>query len=268
MLKIENESVSFSDALRQQLQVLYALMLRGVRSRFFGNGLGFLVGSVGWPFTHMALIILIFIGSGRIAPVGDSLVLFAATGLMPYIIFNYVSRNAMIGMIYDRPLLSYPVVKVIDLLVARIFLEILGSCITAITFLIVLFLAGIDFMPHDIEQASFAFGAAILLGCGMGIINAIIAMAFTGWFTGYVLILIIVYAASGIVFVPDNLPQNYQYYLSFNPVLHAVEWMRSAYYPGYGAHILDKTYLLAWGLSTVFGGLLLERLIRGRVLSG
>jgi capsular polysaccharide transport system permease protein len=267
MLKIENETVSFADALRQQIQVLYALMLRGVRSRFFGNGLGFLVASVGWPFTHMAIIIIIYIVTGRIAPVGDSLILFAATGLVPYITFNYISRNTMIGMAYDRCLLSYPVIKVIDLLVARIFLEILGSCLTAITFLVILYLAGIDFVPHDIEQASFAFAAAIFLGSGMGLINSIIAMAFTAWFTGYVLILIVVYAASGIVFVPDNLPQNYQYYLSFNPVLHAVEWMRSAYYPGYGSHILDKTYLLGWGLCTVFGGLLLERLIRGKVLS-
>lgn len=47
MLKMENETVSFADSLRQQGRVLYALMLRGVRSRFFGNGLGFLVASVG-----------------------------------------------------------------------------------------------------------------------------------------------------------------------------------------------------------------------------
>lgn len=268
MLKMENETVSFADSLRQQGRVLYALMLRGVRSRFFGNGLGFLVASVGWPFTHMAIIITIFIVTGRIAPVGDSLVLFAATGLIPFITFNYISRNTMIGMIYDRALLSYPVVKIIDLLVARILLEILGSCLTAIVFLVTLAAAGVDFMPRDVTQACFAFGASILLGMGMGIINSIIAMAFTAWFTGYVLVLLLLYVASGIVFVPDSLPLNMQYYLSFNPLLQAVEWMRSAYYPGYGSHTLDKTYLLFWGLGTLFGGLLLERLIRGRVLSG
>jgi ABC-type polysaccharide/polyol phosphate export permease len=63
-------------------------------------------------------------------------------------------------------------------------------------------------------------------------------------------------------------PEIARYYLSFNPVLHAVEWMRSAYYPDYGSLVLDKTYLLYWGIGTVFVGLGLERLLRGRLLGG
>jgi capsular polysaccharide transport system permease protein len=138
----------------------------------------------------------------------------------------------------------------------------------AISLLVILWFGGIDFVPRDVVQAGFAFAAAILLGAGMGMINAILAMAFPPWFTGYILLIIILYAASGVIFVPDALPEVARYYLSFNPVLHLVEWMRSAYYPAYGALVLDKTYLLAWALCLTFGGLALERLIRGRVLGG
>ena len=70
------------------------------------------------------------------------------------------------------------------------------------------------------------------------------------------------------MFVPDALPEIARYYLSFNPVLHAIEWMRSAYYPDYGSLVLDKTYLLYWGIGAVFVGLGLERLLRGRLLGG
>jgi capsular polysaccharide transport system permease protein len=62
-------------------------------------------------------------------------------------------------------------------------------------------------MPRDITQASFAFGASILLGLGMGIINAIVAMAFVGWMTGYALIIVSLYLSSGVMFVPDSLPE-------------------------------------------------------------
>jgi capsular polysaccharide transport system permease protein len=102
----------------------------------------------------------------------------------------------------------------------------------------------------------------------MGIINAIVAMAFVGWLTGYALIIVSLYISSGVMFVPDSLPEVARYYLSFNPVLQAIEWMRSAYYDGYGSLVLDKTYLIAWAACTIFSGFALERLIRGRLLGG
>ena len=93
-------------------------------------------------------------------------------------------------------------------------------------------------------------------------------MAFYSWVTGYALLTIIFYISSGILFVPDALPEVARYPLSFNPVLQAVEWMRSAYYEGYGSLVLDKVYLLTCGICTIFGGIALERLIRGRLLGG
>ena len=62
------------------------------------------------------------------------------------------------------------------------------------------------------------------------------------------------------------LPEVARYWLSFNPALQGVEWMRSAYYEGYGAGILDKGYMLTFAVVTIFAGFLLERLTRGRIL--
>jgi len=254
------------EALNTQMRVLYALMLRDLRSRFFGNSLGFLFFSVAWPLIHILVLLVINGAAGRIVPYGDSPVLYFSVGLIPFMTFSYTSRWIMIGLVLNKPLLAFPIVRITDVLFARAILEILGSCITTISLVIILWLIGVDFVPRDITQASFAFGAAILLGFGMGVINAIIGLAFYFWITAYTLVIIITYMASGVMFVPDALPEQARYYLSFNPVLHAVEWMRSAYYDGYGSIVLDKGYLLAWGVGTTFLGLLLERLIRGRLL--
>ncbi len=265
MLQMTQSSDSPVAVLRTQGQVIYALMLRGIKSRL-GNGLGFLGMSVGWPLAHLALLLILHAVLHAVTPIGDDPILFYATGVLPYITFNYISRWTMIGLLFDRALLAFPIVKPVDLLIARALLETLASCTAAITLMILLWLHGTNFMPRDPVQAAFAYGASVLFGFGMGILNGLIGLAFQGWVLGYVAVLIGFYIASGIYFVPDFLPAGVQYYLSFNPLLHAVSWMRSAYYPGYSAHLLDKTYLLSWGVCTTFAGLLIERLVRGRVL--
>jgi len=174
----------------------------------------------------------------------------------------------MLSLVTNKPLLAFPIVRIVDILLARAILEILGAfCMTLLLILILCFL-NIEFTPRDIVQASYALGAAILLGLGMGLINAIIAMAFVGWVTAYALVIVTLYITSGLMFIPDALPETIRYYLSFNPVVHSIEWMRSAYYDGYGSLISDKSYLLSWGVGTICGGLALELLIRGRLLRG
>jgi non-heme chloroperoxidase len=51
------------------------------------------------------------------------------------------------------------------------------------------------------------------------------------------------------------------------PTLIGVEWMRSAFYDGYGlGELLDKRYMLGFVFSSIFFGLVLERGVRGVVL--
>jgi|SRR5664279_612472 len=260
---------SVNDRARQmwnaQGRILLALILRDIHTRFFGHGLGYLV-AIAWPLTHIVVLLIIFSLGNRAVPFGDNMVLFLATGVVPFMTFNYMSRFIMYSAAFNRPLLAFPSVKVMDILIARAILEFLSSCCTIILVLAVLWLAGIDFVPRDTLQAFFGMGACLLLGFGYGIINGVIAMAARSWITGYQLVIIILYLTSGVMFVPDAVPSQLRYFLAFNPILQGIEWVRSAYYDGYGAEILDKNYVIACGAIAVFSGLLIERLVRGRIL--
>jgi capsular polysaccharide transport system permease protein len=109
--------------------------------------------------------------------------------------------------------------------------------------------------------------ACMLLGFGFGIINGVIAGMFTFWITGFALFQITMWMASGVFLVPDELPEIARYWLSFNPALIGVEWMRSAFYDGFGlGELLDKRYMLSFAVATLFVGLLMERAMRGRIL--
>ena len=72
---------------------------------------------------------------------------------------------------------------------------------------------------------------------------------------------------AGILFVPDALPDSLREILVYHPVLQTVERMRSAYYEGYGALVLDRPYVIGFGFGTIFLGLLLERAMRGHLLA-
>jgi capsular polysaccharide transport system permease protein len=261
------QALSMVGMLKAQGRILHALMLRDIKTRFFGNEWGFLL-AIGWPLSHIIIILLINTGLGRTAPYGDSPALWFATGIIPFMAFSYMARFIMMGVVLNRPLLSFPVVKVTDILFARALVEVLNAGLIVIIISVIFVALGIDIMPRDVVQASLALLAMMLLGLSFGIINGIIAAAIPGWITGYALVMILSWAASGILFVPDALPEAARVPLSYLPFLQGVEWMRSAYYEDYGASILDRTYLVSFALVTLFLGLALERLVRGKMLGG
>ena len=217
--------------------------------------------------THILVIVGLFIITGRTAPFGDSRVLFIATGVVPFMTFGYMARYMMLSVVRNRPLLEFPEVKILDILLASALLEVLAAVCVTIVLIIIAWFAGIDVMPRDIVQVFYAFGAAELLGVGFGITNSVIALAAPPWFTGYILVHQILWVSSGIFFVPDALPKVIREAAAYNPALQVVEWTRSAYYEGYGALVLDRGYVIAFGLASVFFGLVLERAMRGHILA-
>ncbi len=249
----------------RQGQVLYAVMLRNIRTRFFGNGLGYLV-AIAWPLVHILVLIFIFSFTNRAPPVGESTVLFVATGTVPFMTFNYLSRFMQLAVLMTKPLLSFPEVRILDVLLASAALEFLASCSVTLLLLMLAWFFGVSTMPRDLVEAASAFGAAALLGLGFGLLNGVVTLAMPMWMTIWTLLSILLWISSGVAFVPDAMPESARYLLSFLPTLQIVEWMRSAYYEGYGSSILDRGYTVSFGVVATFLGLLAERGMRGHLL--
>jgi capsular polysaccharide transport system permease protein len=228
-------------AARRQRRVLFALMLRNIRIRFFGHGFGYLL-KIAWPLTHLVILVALFSLTGRAAPYGDSPALFFATGTIPYITFAYLARFMMLYVMMNRVLLHFPEVKILDVLFASALLEILSASSVVIVFIILAWFAA-------------------------GLLNGVIALAIPSWFTGFSLILILVWATSGVMYVPDALPAIIREPLAYQPVLQTTEWMRSAYYEGYGNELLNRGYVIGFALVLIFLGLVIERATRGHMLS-
>lgn len=55
--------------------------------------------------------------------------------------------------------------------------------------------------------------------------------------------------------------------LSWNPLLHAIDWFRAGFFASYEPHWLDRRYLVLSAVLAALIGLALERGLRRRLLS-
>lgn len=243
--------------LESYLHVLHALMLRDMRTRFGGSLWGYGVVVV-WPCVHVSVLIGIYTFQHMPVPVGSSSALFFATGAVPVLVFQYISREVMKAVLVNRPLTYYPQVKLFDLILARVMVEIVTGFLVLVVMASLLIALGIDPRPVNSFVAMTGYLAAILLGIGVGVVNVAILGFFPGWLVGYALFNILMYLASGIIFMPSFLPEKIYYWLKFNPALQVGEWIRSAYYPSVGLKV-DYLYVIMFSLSALSLGLLLVK---------
>lgn len=254
-------------ALRASLRVIFAVMLRDLRTRFFNHGLGYLV-AVAWPLVHIVILIAVWLFFGRAQPYGDSGYVYFSVTLIPFMAWNYMSRFIMLSLLMNRPLLAFPAVKILDIVFGRAALEVL-CCVCMVALLALLgAAAGLEVAPHDVVDAALAFAASLALGLGFGMIGAVISMMLPAWVTVHMLLIIVFYILSGIIFMPAELPGRLLDALSWLPTLHAVEWMRVAFFEGYPDFVLHRGYLVAWAIGAILVGLAMERAFRGRMLGG
>ncbi|TXN60961.1 ABC transporter permease [Methylobacterium sp. WL6] len=243
--------------LESYLHVLHALLLRDMRSRFGGSYFGYAV-VVLWPVLHVFMLVLIFVLRGVPAPIGDNRSLFFASGAVPVLAFQYISREVMKAVMANKPLTYYPQVKLFDVILARILVEIVTGFLGLLTIFAVLIVAGIDPVPQDPFTAMCGYVTAIILGIGIGTINVSIVAFFPAWIIGFILFTIIIYTTSGVMFLPNLLPEQVYYYLKFNPAVQVIEWVRLGYYPDLPVTI-DYIYTIMFGMTCFVLGLLMEK---------
>jgi len=216
----------------------------------------------------MALLIIIHSVTGRIPPYGDSAPVFYATGLVPSLTFMYISRFMGLSLVTNRAMLAFPVVKTLDVMTGRACLEIISSCITVTVIMLLLWVAGENPWPVDLDRAVEAYLSVIVLAFGVGTLVGIAAMFLPIMITIWQLTLLCLYISSGTMFVASNFPDKYAYILAYNPMLQCVEWMRTAFYDSYSDKLIEPGYVLGLGVCTLLLGLIMERFLRRRMMEG
>ena len=70
---------------------------------------------------------------------------------------------------------------------------------------------------------------------------------------------------TGIFYVPGMMPDWARELLSWNPLLHSVDWFRSGFFATYQPHWLDRRYLLVAAISAMLAGLAVHGAFRRKL---
>ena len=244
-----------------------AVLLQDMRTRFGRTYVSYLI-AVAWPLGHILAIMGGYLLVNSFAPVGDDPAVFLATGMLPYILCLYPARQLAYALSQNRQLLNIPVLRPIHLIAARLVLELMTAALVCIIFYATLIASGIDIWPSNLQTAAEALCAALYLAIGLGFLNVVIVALFGPFaLVGFILIMVGLYVTSGVYLPIRTVPEPTRSIMAYNPLVHLVEWMRSAYFASYDSSEISKTYVIGIASMALLLGLLGERFMRNKMLT-
>jgi capsular polysaccharide transport system permease protein len=211
------------------------------------------------PVASIALLTFVFSLAFRSPPLGSNFPIFYATGFMPFILFNDVSNKLSQSINYSKQLLSFPRVTFVDVILARMILSVLTKLLVSyLIFLGILSLydTGTQLaLPH----VMLSFAMAIAFGVGVGTLNCFLMSMYPIWRQAWSILTTPLVLMSGVIMLIDGLPDQYSYYLTFNPLVHITAEMRLAFYYSYAAPYISPVYVFGVSLVLTLVGLIFLR---------
>lgn len=228
------QRTGFGGSLAIQARVIGALVMREIITRYGRHNIGFM-----WVFVEPMMFTggvisvwsLIHTHSTRVLP----LVPFVVTGYSTVLLWrNTISRcgNAIEP---NRALLHHRNVRVIDLFIARLILEIAGASISFMTLSAILTATGFMAAPRDILEVTagwlllgwFAVAAGLMVG-SLSVLSETVERV---WHVIAYLFL----PVSGAFYMVDWLPTHMQWLALLLPTVNCTELLRAGYF-GDGVH--------------------------------
>ena len=196
-----------------------------------------------------------------ISPLGGSIFLFYASGLVPKYLFIYISAKRIGPAIGTRS--RFPIERRFDSLIVHVILRLIDFCILGlVVFSVIYYFDTREAAPYTFTPMLQAMAASTSLGFGWGMINMLLRRFVWGWHFLSMALNRGLIIMSGCLFLPDFLSPSVRYWISFNPEMHAIALFRTAFYPHYPKTLLDTNYLMHCAIFAVLLGLVLERLTR------
>ena len=203
--------------------------MREILTRYGRHNIGFL-----WLFIEPMIFTLGITGlwtftkstHGSTLPI----IPFAIIGYSSVLIWRNSANRVAKAIEPNLSLLYHKNVKVLDIYIARLVLEICGATISFASLSAIFIAAGFMKMPSDILTMILAWGLlswfAISLGLVVGAISEMSEVFDRFWHTATYLI----FPFSGSVFMVDWLPKSAQDFVLWLPMVHGVEMLRHGYF--------------------------------------
>lgn len=243
----------------RRLRVLGALVIREMGQRF-GRSSGGYLWALAEPLGGILLLSVAFSLALRTPPMGTNFMLFYATGVIPFSMFQTMSKGVSSAIKSNKGLLNYPVVTALDAVFAKFVLNFMTILIIAVVLISgVILIAGVH-VNFDPAAVATAFICAALLGLGVGTLNCVLFGLFPTWSNIWGVLTRPLFILSAVFYTFQSAPPAFQAVLWWNPLVHVIGLMRSGFYGSYEADYVSLPYVLGIALTLfVIGAYLLRR---------
>lgn len=247
---------SFMRSLAIQRRVMGALLMREVITRFGRDNLGVL-WLVGEPMLFTMGVAVLWAAAGMNHGTGIPIVAFAITGYSSVLVWRNTVNRCSMAIQANLNLLYHRNVRIIDVMVTRIVLEVAGA---SGSFLVLsIFFMSIEWLstPVDLLQVLFGwlmlvwFGASLALT--MGALTSYSHIVERLWHPAAYLF----FPLSGAAFMVDWLPPAAQKFVLLLPMVHGVEMVREGFFGNTVRTHYDVAYMATCCLVLTLTGLFL-----------
>ena len=247
---------------RANLFLIKEMVVRDIRSRYAGSGLG-----TAWAFANPILWMLLYTGVFSVilrVPKPDgfaSFPEFLMAGLLPWIAIQEGIARSATALTDNAPMVKKTVFPVENLVVSIVLAAIVNEVIALAVFAV--YLAAIGHLslawallavPALTVQAAITFG----IGCLVATVSTFVRDAVPA--VG--IALTVVFYATPIVYPASLVPERLQWLIAVNPVAHLVDWYRDAFTRHVPPPAASVLYLSAFALLSASAGLALFRRAR------
>ncbi|MDV2115492.1 ABC transporter permease [Alcaligenes faecalis] len=212
------------------------------------------------PVLHISFMTFVFTVIRMKTVGGIDVMIWIVVGMLAFFTFRRTAVQVMYAVDSNKPLFAYRQVQPFDASVVRGSLEAFLMALVAAVILTGVALLGHDIRPDDPIQVMTAVFGLWLFGMGYGLVaSALMALVRE---TEHILkiLMLPLYLISGVIMPISAIPRPYRDWLLFNPIAHGLELVRHGFSSFY--HVVPGVsmgYLYAWGVASLFLGLLLYR---------
>ncbi|HHQ4574403.1 ABC transporter permease [Aeromonas hydrophila] len=236
-----------SNQYRSPLKVLrdvtFGLLMRELKTRFGKYRMGYLWAILD-PLVTISIFSALFGLKQRHGFGGAEAPVFIAAGYLPFLFFKLTVNRLQSAVSANKGLFCYRQVTPFSTLFARFILEIIIGILVASILIPGLYWFGFHALPADPLAVLVGYLMIMLLSFSLGSLFCICA-SLSSEAEKLIPILMRPLMWISCVFFPlAAIPQNYQHFFLWNPIVHALELIRSGWIAGFDSPSVSWEFLI------------------------
>ncbi|MDH6164501.1 capsular polysaccharide transport system permease protein [Leclercia adecarboxylata] len=231
---------------RSSFQVLrdvtFGLLIRELKTRFGSYRLGYAWALLD-PLLMIGLFSAIFGMRGHSGFGGAPAPLFITAGYLPFIFFKNVVNKLQSAVNANMGLFCYRQVTPFATFIARFILETIIGLIVGCILVLGLLWFGFDAIPSDPLEVILIYFLLMIFSFSLGVIFCVLGNLFKEADKFLSLLMMPLMFVSCVMYPLATIPTQYLHLFMWNPLVHAVELIRSSWISGYVSPYVSWTYL-------------------------